>query len=476
MKLEELKITSINNQFEIAEKMTIDESIYEQFRIYTKLYGASEWGGVCIGYQEDKTFHVRGIILPPQKIQSGGYCEFRKEIFPLVTKQIIRLTADKKELFNYRSGVWIHTHPGLGVFFSGTDFNSFKYLTALSPDFLAVVVDPISNEVIGYNGKIKTTIEEVPEETVDEETDAKEPDDAETDASAKATEPVEIQEFTEIDIQIVKPDLSNDIELEFLAEFRQAIQSKAAAEEIGDTERIHVFIPIEENELKLNTMSMKVDFLENQLSKMETRPTYSRDLHFETLQQLYGIAHRYRLDPDLVIPQTLVIKPEGILYIWHETKYRQSAKLVEWNDIEDVEGIILEEHATKQLGYPSVLQVIQLKIKHKKPGLFSKRPEDLKLLTLSVDSRDLFRCLVEYQPDTSFFKLPPKKEPVESEEEYEESEDAETDTPDEDSTSDEDEDLEDDDDEDSTSDDEDDEEEEEDDERSRVRVGNSKME
>ena len=233
--MEETTITTINNQYEIAEKILIDESVYEQFRIYTKLYGAAEWGGVCIGYQKDKVFHVRGIILPPQKIQSGGYCEFRKEIFHLVMKHIMGLRGDSGELSEYRSGVWIHTHPGLGVFFSGTDFSSFKYLTALSPDFLALVVDPLRNEIIGYNGKLTTKTKEVPAkrtdvEDVEEDVEKEEDDDVEP--KKKSTDFVEIEEFTEIEVKIIRPDLSNETELEFLKELRHVLQTKESAKEI----------------------------------------------------------------------------------------------------------------------------------------------------------------------------------------------------------------------------------------------------
>ncbi|TFH09106.1 MAG: hypothetical protein E4H14_05095 [Candidatus Thorarchaeota archaeon] len=406
MKLEEFEITSINNQYEIAEKITIDESVYEQFRIYTKLYGASEWGGVCIGYQKDKTFHVRAIVLPPQKIQSGGYCEFRKEIFPLVTKQILHLTADEKDLFNYRSGVWIHTHPGLGVFFSGTDFNSFKYLTALSPDFLAVVVDPLRNEIIGYNGKLTTKTKEVPVKPTEEDEEAGY-------VSEKATEPVEIEEFTEVVMKIIKPDLSNETELTFLKELRQVLQSNASAKEIGDTEHILAFIPIEDSELKMNTMAMKVDYLESQIAKIETRPTYSKDLQYETILQLHSYAQTHNLDSDIVIPHALIVKPEGILYVYSASFHRLSAGLVKWEDIEDIEGLILLERTTNSQGYPTQLQVILLKIKHKKSGLFSKRPKDIQLLYLCVDSNNLFRTLIEYQPSTSFYSFPPEEKPIE---------------------------------------------------------------
>ncbi|MFW9838216.1 MAG: hypothetical protein ACFFE7_11905 [Candidatus Thorarchaeota archaeon] len=398
--------------YDIPQRITIDESVYEQFRVYTKLYGASEWGGVCVGFQEGDTFNVRGIVLPPQKIQSGAYCEFRKEVFPLVTKQIIRLTSDKKELFNFRSGAWIHTHPGFGVFFSGTDFNSFRDLTRLSPDFLGIVVDPINNAIKAFNGNLVSTTEAVTPEEPSE--------DAELEEVATKSTPKE--EFTEVEVEIVQPDINDPVEMEFLHEFRSVMQSPASAREIGDTELINTFIPMEENEFKLSTMSMKVDYLEDLLSRMESRPVYSKDLAADWRRQLMIVRERFGLR-DALIPTSFVIKPEGILYIWHETMSHLSADLVEWNTISSIEVKIRLEQDYSNYGYATVIKVIELVAKRKKSGFFGRRPKDLKLLVLVSDSRDLYRTVVEYFPRATMYRdLPVLEEPEEEEEDETEAE------------------------------------------------------
>ena len=63
-----------------------------------------------------------------------------------------------------------------------------------------------------------------------------------------------------------------------------------------------------------------------------------------------------------------------------------------------------------------MLQVILLRINQKKSGFLSKRPKSIQLLYLCVDTNDLFRTLIEYQPSTSFYSLPPKEKPVEKKE------------------------------------------------------------
>lgn len=424
-------ISSYDDQIVIPQKITIDESVYEQFKVYTKLHGVAEWGGVCVGFQEGETFHVRGIVLPPQKIQSGTYCEFRKEIFHVVTKQILRLASDKKELFHFRSGAWIHTHPGFGVFFSGTDFKSFKYLTQLSPEFLAIVVDPINNQVIGYNGNIVTTMEEVAAE--EETTETVIVNDSEDDESSVELEPtlIEKEEFTEVEISIVRPDLSNLVEMEFLSEFRRVLQSPAAAKEIGDTELIHAYTPMEESEFKLATIEMKVDYLEGLLSNMETRPIYSKEIQYDWRRNLRSIKQTYGLHKAL-IPSTLVIKPEGILYIWHETTSHLSADIVDWASIESIDAKIrLEQEATTSHGYPTRIQVIELVIERKKQSLFSKRPKGLNLLLLVSDGRDLYRALVEYFSKAQMYRDHPQREsPRIEDDEVEEPEIEETDSED----------------------------------------------
>jgi hypothetical protein len=412
MKPEGPTISAYDTQIVIPQKITIDESVYEQFKVYTKLHGAQEWGGVCVGYQEGETFHVRGIVLPPQKIQSGAYCEFRKEIFPLVTKQIIRLTSDHKELFHFRSGAWIHTHPGLGVFFSGTDFNSFKYLTQLSPEFLAIVVDPLQNQIIGYNGILETTTEEIVEE--EEEVtaeDVAEIDSEDDEASEEVKQtPLKKEEFKEVEISIVKPDLSNPVEMEFLDEFKRVLQSPAAAKEIGDTELIHAYTPMEESAFKLTTLEMKVEYLEGLLSKMETRPVYSKDLSVDWRDHLRDVQETFSLG-NVLIPSTFVIKPEGLLYLWHESKSEMAADIIEWDSIESVDAIIrYERPVATASGYTTMLRSLELDVTRKKTGLFSKRPKGLRLLVLVVDSRDLYRALVEYFPKARMYRDIPRLE------------------------------------------------------------------
>jgi hypothetical protein len=165
---------------------------------------------------------------------------------------------------------------------------------------------------------------------------------------------------------------------------------------------------------------MKVGFLETKLAEMETRPTYSKDLQYETILQLYQYAQTHKLDPDIMIPNTLVIKPEGILYVYNESQYRLSAGLVKWDDIENIEGLILLEQNRSSQGYPVRLQVIQLTIKRKKSGILSKRPKSLQLLYLCFDSHKLYRTLIEYKSATSFYSLPPKETPTKKKEEEEE--------------------------------------------------------
>ena len=45
--------------------------------------------------------------------------------------------------------VWVHSHPGFGAFFSGTDDNTLRTLYR-APQYMGVVVDICKNEMVGY--------------------------------------------------------------------------------------------------------------------------------------------------------------------------------------------------------------------------------------------------------------------------------------------------------------------------------------
>ncbi|MBD3229458.1 MAG: hypothetical protein GF329_14835 [Candidatus Lokiarchaeota archaeon] len=140
----------MNEEYNIPDFLRIERSVFEQFVDHTLRHSEFEWGGLIIGKQINEKLYGLAAVLPPQKTQSAGYCEFRRELF-----QVVYNTLEKvEELYgdnDFSIISWIHTHPGLSVFLSGTDQQTYEYLTKLNPSLTAIVVDPIQYDYLAVN-------------------------------------------------------------------------------------------------------------------------------------------------------------------------------------------------------------------------------------------------------------------------------------------------------------------------------------
>ncbi len=134
----------------IPVSMAIERSVFEQFVNHTLRYSENEWGGLLISRIINGEIQCIASVLPPQKVQSAGYCEFKKELFPVVRSALEEIES-KYHDDNFQIMTWIHTHPGLGVFLSTTDHSTFSYLGKLNPSITAVVVDPIQYDWLAVN-------------------------------------------------------------------------------------------------------------------------------------------------------------------------------------------------------------------------------------------------------------------------------------------------------------------------------------
>ncbi len=444
--------TDTSNQFTIPTKAIFNKSAFEQFKFYTKLYGKNEWGGLCIGFQKDEVFYVRSIVLPPQKTQSQGFCEFRKELFPLISKHLFRLQDEHKGFTDYRIGAWIHTHPGFGVFFSGTDVDTFKYLTSLAPDYLGVVVDPIKDEVVGFNSRIiehtvKDSEEDLEESDIsDEDAEEKEAivevsedeaslEDA-TDDSSEVEEALEeaiekddvkklkVQTtFEKIEVDFDDPEIENvDKEELFLNDLRKGISSLQSAKEIGDRTPVEVFVPLEEKDHFIRTMGFRVEYLEKTIQDLETKiadlshlTEYVEDMstqHSELQNWYYASRIKYR---DVTVPLMLLLNKNGVHFSISEKGLVRDYR-ISWKHISRVESVILQKQPVPQ--YRAELNIILVNLELKKKGFFSK-PETKRLLLFTYEHAKYRRCLLEFASDSHFrnaithdFEIPtPKEEP-----------------------------------------------------------------
>ena len=121
------------------EKCIINQQIFND--ILRFLEQRIENGGFLIGeYIDSKIVRIHAAVFPPQKAHSAAYCEFDSSyIVP------VRVFLEESEL-NYSPIGWIHSHPGLSIFLSGTDKATFMSLIKQNHKLLAMVVDSFSRE------------------------------------------------------------------------------------------------------------------------------------------------------------------------------------------------------------------------------------------------------------------------------------------------------------------------------------------
>jgi hypothetical protein len=101
-----------------------------------------EQGGVALTTRVGDTLLVLGAVLVEQMTATPTYCEFSTIDVDRVRRSIDDLDGEPDVDLGVRLTVtWIHTHPRLGVFLSGTDTATASQWRALDPAFTPIVVD-----------------------------------------------------------------------------------------------------------------------------------------------------------------------------------------------------------------------------------------------------------------------------------------------------------------------------------------------
>jgi hypothetical protein len=102
---------------------------------------SEEQGGVALTARADGVLLLLGAVFPVQLGATSTHCEFSTADVDRVRRALDGVSED---LELTRAGVnvtWIHTHPRLGVFLSGTDHQTARTWRGLDPDFTPIVVD-----------------------------------------------------------------------------------------------------------------------------------------------------------------------------------------------------------------------------------------------------------------------------------------------------------------------------------------------
>ena len=128
----------------------VPECLIRQAAAFTAPRGRLEMGGLLIGHVDEQGNNVAVAGLFPEQLkESPGYCEFDGMWAALTAAACDHANQfGDDSLPNIRVIGWIHTHPDIGIFLSGTDIRTFRSLRDATPDrrLMAVVVDPLREQ------------------------------------------------------------------------------------------------------------------------------------------------------------------------------------------------------------------------------------------------------------------------------------------------------------------------------------------
>jgi proteasome lid subunit RPN8/RPN11 len=134
-----------------AHPAVVCTELIGQTEAFTAPRGRLEMGGLLLGHIDEDGNNVAVCgFFPEQTEESPGYCEFGGMYTAIAAAACDRANESYpgEDIPNLRIIGWIHTHPDIGIFLSGTDVNTFRTLRAQCPGrrLMAVVVDPLRAE------------------------------------------------------------------------------------------------------------------------------------------------------------------------------------------------------------------------------------------------------------------------------------------------------------------------------------------
>lgn len=222
----------------VPNKLHFERSIYEQFMEYTRRFSKNEWGGLLIGTEIEGELYCVAAIIPPQKSKSTVYCEFKKELFTVIFNCFEKI-EEEYDHHNFRIITWIHTHPGFGVFLSGTDLETYNYLIKLNPNWSAIVVDPVKRDYLAVNS---------------------------TPGNLNGFSTLEVDLNYLYDFDYVDQTLFNKLQI-----IKNTINSGLNRRllKIEDTEKVEVFIPIPPESLRHSVMQSRLEGLIEQTQSLK---------------------------------------------------------------------------------------------------------------------------------------------------------------------------------------------------------------
>lgn len=119
-------------------KMIVPEEVEKKIRYLIRIFPNTEWSGILF-YSRQGNFENNDIVLTcvdiyPMDIGTAGWTEFKE------SSDIAAYMAQNMELFECESGL-VHSHHGLGAYFSGQDLKTLQLEGADTNCFVSLIVD-----------------------------------------------------------------------------------------------------------------------------------------------------------------------------------------------------------------------------------------------------------------------------------------------------------------------------------------------
>ena len=122
-------------------RCVLETSSWWRLRYWLRGFQGIEKGGVGIGFRSERETQLLAYLWPRQLHRSPTFCEFEtSDLSPLIV-MLHDLAAEYCPETPLVICSWVHTHPGLGIFLSGTDKSTVHDLAYLTPSLVAVVFD-----------------------------------------------------------------------------------------------------------------------------------------------------------------------------------------------------------------------------------------------------------------------------------------------------------------------------------------------
>jgi hypothetical protein len=107
----------------------------------------NEIGGVALTIRVPGTIILLGAVLPDQLKETSIFCEFPAEDVYRV-RAAIDAAAGVNDIDTANVTIsWVHTHPRMGPFLSGTDVETARTWREFDPEFTPIVIDPLGHGI-----------------------------------------------------------------------------------------------------------------------------------------------------------------------------------------------------------------------------------------------------------------------------------------------------------------------------------------